>query len=78
MVRDKDEEMLLLMIPDLPSELREPLARQFQLTFGGRMFYTDTQKAGESLCFETFHFTHYNRYLARVCYHFCLQPEASI
>jgi hypothetical protein len=65
-MHDKDGDALLLVLPDLPSELREPLVRQLQLTFGQRLAVTDSQKAGEELRFETFHFTHYNRYSAQV------------
>ena len=67
-MRDKDHNTLLLIMPDLPSDLREPLVRQLQLTFGERLTCTDSQKAGEELHFETFLFTHYNRYSARVCF----------
>jgi hypothetical protein len=58
-MHDKDGDALLLVLPNLPSELREPLVRQLQLTFGQRLALTDSQKAGEELRFETFHFTHY-------------------
>ncbi len=33
-MHDKNGDPLLLVLPDLPSELREPLIRQLQLTFG--------------------------------------------
>jgi hypothetical protein len=68
MVKDKEGDMLILVLPDLPFQLREPLVRQLQLTFGQRLTFTDSQKAGEGLQFDSFHFNHYNRYSAWVCF----------
>ena len=66
MVNERGGDMLLLILPDMPTELKEPLVRQLQLTFNERMAFTDSHKEGEGFCFETYHFTHYNRYSARV------------
>ncbi len=66
MVNERGGDMLLLILPDVPTELKEPLVRQLQLTFNERMTFTDSHKEGEEFCFETYHFTHYNRYSARV------------
>jgi hypothetical protein len=66
MVNGSGGDMLLLVLPDMPTELKDPLVRQLQLTFNERMTFTDSHKEGEDFHFETYHFTHYNRYSARV------------
>lgn len=66
MIKDKDDDALLLVLPDLPSELREPLVHQLQLAFPERLTFTDSQNVGDGRQFEAYHFAHYNRYSARV------------
>jgi hypothetical protein len=67
MIKGKNDEPLLLLLPDLPDHLKEPLIRQLQLTFGGDCLrYTDSRESGEGFTFEAVHFLHYNRYSARV------------
>jgi hypothetical protein len=66
MIKDKDGEVLVLVLPDLPEVLRKPLVQHLQLAFNNRLKFTDSKEAGETGEFEALRFTHYNRYSARV------------
>ena len=66
LIKDKNDDILVLALPDLPADLREPLFRHFQLAFGEAVKDTDSRAQGKDHTFECLYFSFYNRYSTRV------------
>lgn len=64
-LKGKKKDPLLLVVPDMPAELREPLMRHLQMAFEGKLCSKNSQDE-KFEGFEAYHFVYWNRYSPRV------------
>jgi hypothetical protein len=59
---------MIIVIPDMPTELKEKAMRYLTAAYPDNLVETDTWSAKHQHTFESVHFSWYNRYSKRVCF----------
>ena len=65
-VNAKNGEFVAIVLPDMPSKLRNNLMNTLKLVFPGKIKQTSSEVLGENFTFEALHFSWYNRFHLRV------------
>jgi hypothetical protein len=65
-IQDVNEDLLALIIANMPETLRRDLVDAIDSVFMGRFKKADTHGAGSTHVFDSIHFSYYNRYSKRV------------
>jgi hypothetical protein len=69
-IQDVNEDLLALIIANMPETLRRDLFDAIDSVFAGRCTMVDTRNAGSTHVFDSIHFSYYNRYSKRVSQYF--------
>ena len=65
-INNKNRDMLVLVCPDMPANLRDTLLGKFDLVFPGKIKDLDTEAEGDNHSFIARHYTYWNCYATRV------------
>jgi hypothetical protein len=71
-VNDKNGDVMFIVIPDMPDDIREPLLNDLELSHPGVLESINTKKAGEKAKFQHIHYQYWNRYHVNVSFFFSL------
>ncbi len=65
-IKDKNGRPMIIVIPDLPADLKLRALTYLKCAFPGRLNTIDTQSKAQDYMFESIYFCWYNRYAKRV------------
>jgi len=71
-INDKDGNLMMIVLPDLPEDLRRDLMTYLKAAFPQEVSsrtFKDWKTLKETLKFISYHFSWYARFAARVCFH---------
>ena len=69
-INDKNGDVMAIIIPDMPDDIRESLLNDLELAHPGVLEVTDSKKEGEKAKFQHVHYQYWNRYHIKVSFFF--------
>ena len=69
-VNDGNGDVMFIVIPDMPDDIRKPLLNDLELSHPGVLELIDSEKIGEKAKFQHIHYQYWNRYHVNVSFYF--------
>lgn len=69
-INDKNGDVMAIIIPDMPNDIRESLLNDLELAHPGVLEVMDSEKGGEKAKFQHVHYQYWNRYHINVSFSF--------
>src|SRR5882762_343360 len=67
-INDKNGDVMAIIIPDMPADIREPLLNDLELAHPGVLKVMDSKKEGAKAKFQHVHYQYWNRYHVNVSF----------